>query len=61
MAQQVRVQFKYGKRAIRGRPIAATIHMAKPDLPNFSFGGRVVFGIIGLIVIVAMLRLFHVF
>jgi len=34
--------------------------MAKPDIPNFSIGGRVVFGTIALIVIVAMLRLFHV-
>jgi hypothetical protein len=35
--------------------------MAKPDMPNFSVMGRVVFGIIALVVIVAMLRLFHVF
>ena len=36
-------------------------YMAKPDMPNFSVGGRVVFGIVALVVIVAMLRMFHVF
>jgi hypothetical protein len=35
--------------------------MAKPDMPNFSITGRIVFGIIALVVIVAMLRMFHVF
>ena len=45
----------------RGIPIANTLDiMAKPDIPNFSMAGRVVFGIIALVVIVAMLRMFHV-
>jgi hypothetical protein len=34
--------------------------MAKPDIPNCSIGGRVVFGVIALIVILAMLRLFGI-
>ena len=35
--------------------------MAKPDMPNFTIGGRIVFGVIALVVIIAMLRLFGVF
>jgi hypothetical protein len=35
--------------------------MAKPDIPNVSVGGRVIFGIIARVVIVAMLRMFYVF
>jgi hypothetical protein len=36
-------------------------HMAKPDMPNFSIGGRIIVGVIALVVIIAMLRLFRVF
>jgi hypothetical protein len=32
--------------------------MAKPDMPNLSIGGRIVLGVIALVVIIAMLRLF---
>jgi hypothetical protein len=32
------------------------VHMAKPDLPNFSIGGRIVFGVIVIVVIAALLR-----
>ena len=35
--------------------------MAKPDMPNFTMGGRIVFGVIALVVIIAMLRLLGVF
>jgi hypothetical protein len=35
--------------------------MAKPDMPNFSIGGRVVFGLIAIVVIVALLRFLGVF
>jgi len=43
-------------------PIAPyTLHMAKPDMPNFSIGGRIVLGAIAVVVIIAMLRLFRVF
>lgn len=34
--------------------------MAKPDTPNFSIAGRIVFGLIAIIVIIGMLRLFGV-
>jgi hypothetical protein len=34
--------------------------MAKPDIPNFSIGGRIVFGVIAVVVILAMLRLFGI-
>ena len=34
--------------------------MAKPDMPNFSLTGRIVFGVIALIVIVAMLAMFNI-
>jgi len=30
--------------------------MAKPDMPNFSIGGRIVFGVIAIAVIAALLR-----
>jgi len=30
--------------------------MAKPDMPNFSIGGRIIFGLIAVIVIAALLR-----
>jgi hypothetical protein len=30
--------------------------MAQPDMPNFSLGGRIVFGLIAVIVIAALLR-----
>jgi hypothetical protein len=30
--------------------------MAQPDTPNFSIAGRIVFGVIAVIVIAAMLR-----
>jgi hypothetical protein len=30
--------------------------MAKPDIPNFSIGGRIVFGVIVIVVIAALLR-----
>jgi hypothetical protein len=30
--------------------------MAKPDIPNFSIRGRVVFGVIVVVVIAALLR-----
>jgi hypothetical protein len=33
--------------------------VAKPDMPNFSLAGRVVFGVIALVVILAVLRFFH--
>jgi hypothetical protein len=36
-------------------------HMTRPDLPNFSIGGRVAVGVIVVVVIIAMLRLFSVF
>jgi hypothetical protein len=32
--------------------------MAKPDIPNFSLGGRIVFGVIAIVVIAALLRFF---
>jgi len=32
--------------------------MAKPDTPNFSIGGRIIFGLIAVIVIAALLRFF---
>jgi hypothetical protein len=35
--------------------------MAKPDMPHFSIGGRIAFGVIAIVVIIAMLRLFRVF
>jgi hypothetical protein len=31
--------------------------MAKPDLPNFSIPGRIVFGIIALLMVLWLLRL----
>ena len=34
--------------------------MAKPDTPNFSVAGRVIFGVIALVLIAAMLRVFGV-
>jgi hypothetical protein len=45
-----------------GKSVAgASNYMAKPDTPNFSIGGRIVFGAIALIVIISLLRLFGVF
>jgi len=35
--------------------------MAKPDMPNFSIAGRIVFGVIAVVVIIAMLHFFGVF
>jgi Na+-translocating ferredoxin:NAD+ oxidoreductase RnfD subunit len=35
--------------------------MAKPDTPNFSIFGRIVFGVIALALIVMMLRYFGYF
>ena len=35
--------------------------MAKPDIPNFSIGGRVIFGLVAIVLIAAMLRLVGVF
>jgi hypothetical protein len=35
--------------------------MAKPDMPNFSIGGRVIFGLVAIVLIAAMLRLVGVF
>jgi hypothetical protein len=35
--------------------------MAKPNLPNFSVAGQIVFGMVALVVILAMLRFFGVF
>jgi len=35
--------------------------MAKPDMPNFSIGGRIIFGVIAVVVIAAMLRFFGFF
>jgi hypothetical protein len=35
-------------------------HMAKPDTPNFSIGGRIVFGLIAILVIVSLLRFFGI-
>jgi hypothetical protein len=29
--------------------------MAKPDTPNFSVGGRIVFGVIAIVVIISLL------
>jgi hypothetical protein len=34
--------------------------MAKPDIPNFSIGGRIVFGLIAIVVIVSLLRFFGI-
>jgi len=34
--------------------------MAKPDIPNFSIGARIVLGLIALVTIVCMLRFFAV-
>jgi hypothetical protein len=33
--------------------------MAKPDLPNFSIFGRIFFGVIAILVIVAMIYYFR--
>lgn len=33
--------------------------MAKPDMPNFSIPGRIVFGVIAILVIVALLYFFN--
>jgi hypothetical protein len=35
--------------------------MAKPDMPNFSLFGRIVFGALAVVVIIAMLLYFHFF
>jgi hypothetical protein len=35
--------------------------MAQPDMPNFSIGGRIVFGLIAIVVIVSLLRFLGVF
>jgi hypothetical protein len=35
--------------------------MAQPDTPNFSTGGRIVFGLIAIVVIVSLLRFLGVF
>jgi hypothetical protein len=35
--------------------------MAKPDMPNFSIGGRAIFGLVAIVLIAAMLRLVGVF
>jgi hypothetical protein len=34
------------------------LNMAKPDMPNFSIGGRIVFGVIAIVVIASLLRYF---
>lgn len=33
--------------------------MAKPDMPNFSIGGRIFFGLVAIFVIIALLYFFH--
>jgi len=51
-----------GSEAIERYPnCILTGHMTRPDLPNFSIGGRVAVGVIVVVVIIAMLRLFSVF
>jgi len=32
------------------------VRMAKPDRPNFSLGGRILFGAVAIIVVVVLLR-----
>jgi hypothetical protein len=34
--------------------------MAKPDMPNFSIGARIAFGVVALVMIVCMLRYFGI-
>jgi hypothetical protein len=34
--------------------------MAKPDTPNFSITGRIIFGIVALVMIVCLLRFFGI-
>jgi hypothetical protein len=34
--------------------------MAQPDAPNFSTGGRIVFGLIAIVVIISLLRFFGI-
>jgi hypothetical protein len=45
-----------------GRFVGITLkHMAKPDMPNFTVGGRIIFGLIAVIVIVSLLYFFGFF
>jgi hypothetical protein len=34
--------------------------VAKPDTPNFSITGRIIFGVVALVMIVCMLRYFGI-